>query len=108
MKTVNGFGNHILVTVAAGPVGIDSCGISHHSFVGCLPVRVARVAAVADFAGNLTVLGFEKGWFDVNFLVKLQRSKRAASPFTGCFSRMFWLRFDLFDLPAKPNELFQI
>ena len=83
-------------------------GVPDHTFVRRLPVIIFRVTAVTAFAGNSTVVGFQKGGFHIDLFVQLQRSQRAASPLAGGFLRFQGFRFECFDLPAQTDKFFQI
>ena len=92
----------------AGRRGIRVGGVSDHALVRRPPVVIFRVAAVAVFAGDPTVVGFQKGGFHIDLFIQLQRSQRAASPLTGGFLRFLEFRFERFDLPAQPDKFLQI
>lgn len=98
----------VFMAFTAGRCGIRVGGVPDYVFVCRAPVIIFRVAAVAVFAGDPTVVGFQKRGFHINLFVQLQRSQRAASPLAGGFLRFQGFRFERFDLPAEPDKFLQI
>ena len=98
----------VFMTFTAGRRGVRVGGISDHAFVRRLPVVIFRVTAVTVIAGDLAVVGFQKGGFHIDLFVQLQRSQRAASPLAGGFLRFQGFRFERLDLPAQSDKFFQI
>ena len=92
----------------AGRRGVRVGGVPDHAFVRRLPVVIFRVTAVTMLAGDLPMVGCQKGGFHIDLFVQLQRSQRAASPLTGGFLRFLEFRFERFDLPAQPDKFLQI
>ena len=108
MQAVSGRGNDLFVAFPAGLIRIRKGGVFYNAFVRRLPVGVLGIAPVAVFTGNLAMIGLQKGRFDINLFIKLQRSQRSASSFTGSFRRLGWPWFDLFHLPAQADQFFQV
>ena len=98
----------VFMAFTTGLRGVRVSGVPDHAFVCRLPVVIFRVAAVTVFAGDPTVVGFQKGGFHINLFVQLQRSQRAASPLAGGFLRFQGFRFERLDLPAQSDKFFQI
>jgi hypothetical protein len=98
----------VFMAFTTGLRGVRVGGVPDHAFVCRLPVVIFRVAAVTVFAGDPTVVGFQKGGFHINLFVQLQRSQRAASPLAGGFLRFQGFRFKRFDFPAQPDKFLQI
>lgn len=98
----------VFMAFTAGRRGVWVGGVPDYAFVCRAPVVIFRVAAVAVFAGDPTVVGFQKGGFHINLFVQLQRSQRAASPLAGGFLRFQGFRFERFDLPTQPDKFLQI
>jgi hypothetical protein len=69
MQAVFGGRHDFRMAFPADVVGLWESGVLYHLFVSGLPVSIGRISAVAILAGNLAVLGFQEGRFDINFLV---------------------------------------
>jgi len=100
--------HNLIMAFAAGCRRVRIGRVPNHVIVDGLPVFVVGVAAVAVLAGNLAVVGIQKCRLYVNFLVQLQRSQRAASPFPAGLTGLDGLRSGGFDLPAESDQLFQV
>ena len=100
--------HNVFMAFTAGRRGVRVGGVSDHALVRRPPVIVFRGAAVTVFAGDPTVVGFQKGGFHIDFFLQLQRSQWTASPLAGGFLRFQGFRFERFDLPAQSDKFFQI
>ena len=98
----------VFMAFTAGRRGVRVGGVPDHAFVRRLPVVIFRVTAVTVFAGDLAVVGFQKGGFHIDLFVQLQRSQWATSPLAGGFLRFQGFRFERFDFPAQADKFFQI
>lgn len=108
MQAVSGTGCYLIMAFTADALCITVCGVFYKTGVGRLPVWICSIAAVTAYAGNGAMIGFQKRRVHIDLLVKLQRSQRPASPFTGGFGRHFRFRLDLFNFPAKSYQFLQI
>ena len=108
VQAVPGCGRDIHVALPANLIGIRKCRVPNDPVVGGLPVRVFGVTVVTRLACYFSVKRPHKTRVDIDLFVRLQRSQRSCSAFTGrlCGFARPWP--DFFDLPTQADQFFYV
>jgi len=101
-------GGDLIMALSASVCGIREGRVFYDALMGRLPVRVLRISAMTGFTSQAAVFGVQECRGNVNFFVGLQRSQRAASPFTLCFRRFGRFPLYFLDFPSQPNETLDV